>query len=103
MISLGPCLRKIFSHERKSMMKQFAKAMTSNNKHDQQGTQTGPVVAWKATGIRNKIFELKIFIQSLSTEVVLLSETLLNPNDLFKIENYLWYRTDRLTVEEGVI
>ena len=53
------------------------------------------IVAWNCDGIRNKLYELRAFIQEESYDIIALCETHLVAGDLFKVPGYVLYRNDR--------
>jgi hypothetical protein len=53
------------------------------------------IMSWNCNGISNKIQELKTFIKLHNINIILLSETRLNPKTSFKIPNFHIYRYDR--------
>lgn len=55
------------------------------------------IAAWNAADVSNKILELKLFLESHSSDIVLHSETWMKPPDNLSIENFLCYKTNRLT------
>lgn len=54
-----------------------------------------------SNGIINKIQELKILINNLNIDVILLNETYLKPTSKIKITNYITYRSDLPPVRDS--
>lgn len=52
------------------------------------------ILHWNSNGIAKKINELQAFISTHNINIILLSETRLNPNIKLKIPNFTTYRTD---------
>ncbi|GFW55108.1 probable RNA-directed DNA polymerase from transposon X-element [Trichonephila clavipes] len=53
--------------------------------------------SWNANGIKNKLFELKIFVEKHCPDIILIQETHLRPSQHINICNYNCYRNDRIT------
>ncbi|GFX52860.1 probable RNA-directed DNA polymerase from transposon X-element [Trichonephila clavipes] len=64
------------------------------SKHPMYGLS---LCSWNANGIRNKLFEFKIFVEKHCPDIILLQETHLRPSQYFNICNYNCYRNDRIT------
>ena len=54
-----------------------------------------------ADGVRAMKLELEHFLGQQGADICLLSETLLNPGQAFRLANYVCHRTDRLTMGGG--
>jgi exonuclease III len=55
------------------------------------------IVIWNANGIKNKTDELKDFLDTEQTDIILISETKLTTNDKIYFDGYSTYRRDRPT------
>ena len=54
-----------------------------------------------ADGVRGRKLELEHFLGQHDVDICLLSETLLNPGQAFRLANYVCHRTDRPTMGGG--
>jgi hypothetical protein len=52
---------------------------------------------WNADGVRGRKLELEHFLNHHGIDICLLSETFLNPVQVFRLANYICHRTDRPT------
>ena len=55
------------------------------------------LACWNADGVRGRKLELEHFLSKHGVEIFLLSETFLNPDQAFRLANYVCHRTDRPT------
>jgi len=53
------------------------------------------LACWNADGVRRRKLELERFLSQHGVDICLLSETLLNPGQAFRLANYVCHRTDR--------
>ena len=58
-------------------------------------------VTWNANGVKNKINDLRDFIEEQDLDLVLLTETHLNAGDRLRIRNFKTYRSDRVDYRGG--
>ena len=59
------------------------------------------LACWNADGVRGRKLELEHFLSQHGVEISLLSETFLNPEKTFRLDNYVCHRTDRPTLGGG--
>jgi hypothetical protein len=59
------------------------------------------LTCWNADGVHSRKLKLEHFLSQHSVDICLLSETLLNPGQAFRLANYVCHRTDRLTEGGG--
>ena len=59
------------------------------------------LACWNAEGVRGRKLELEHFLSQHGVDICLLSETFLNPEQNFRLANYVCYRTDRPTLADG--
>jgi hypothetical protein len=52
------------------------------------------LACWNAGGVRDKKLELEHFLSQRRVDICLLSETFLNPEQPFRLVNYVCHRTD---------
>ena len=52
-------------------------------------------------GVRGRKLELEHFLNQHGVDICLLSETFLNPGQVFRLPNYVCHRTDRLRAKGG--
>jgi hypothetical protein len=51
--------------------------------------------------VRGNKLELEHFLNRHGVDIYLLSETFINPGQVFRLANYVYHRTDRLTATDG--
>ena len=59
------------------------------------------LACWNADGVRGRKLELEHFLGQHDVDICLLSETLLNHGQAFRLANYVCHRTDRPTMGGG--
>jgi len=59
------------------------------------------LACWNLDGVRGKKLEMEHFLSQHGVEICLLSETFLNSWQAFRLDNYVWFRTDRPTTGGG--
>lgn len=59
------------------------------------------IINWNANGVLNKKIELGNFLRSTKTDIMVITETFLKPDNIFKINNYAIHRLDRTTGPKG--
>lgn len=59
------------------------------------------IAYWNANSLTDKKHELTIFLENYKIDVMLHQETFLKPSRSFNIQNYVTYRSDRLTGPRG--
>jgi exonuclease III len=55
------------------------------------------IACWNAEGVRGRKLELEHFLNQHGIDICLLSETFLNPDQVFRLANNVCHRTDRPT------
>jgi exonuclease III len=59
------------------------------------------LTCWNADGVRGRKLELEVFLSQHGVDICLLSETLINSGQSFRVTNYVCHRTDRPTAGVG--
>jgi len=59
------------------------------------------LACWNADGMLGRNLELEHFLSQHDVDICLLSETFLNPGEVFRLANYVCHRTDRPTAGGG--
>src|SRR6266404_1940257 len=61
------------------------------------------IIFWNCRSLNNKHEELDALIQIHNPDVIIIMETWLSPNNIFQINNYNTYRSDRNSIGGGVL
>ena len=59
------------------------------------------LACWNADGVRGGKLELEHFLSQQGVDICLLSKTFINPEQTFRLANYVCHQTDRPTVGGG--
>jgi len=59
------------------------------------------LACWNALEVCGRMLDLEHFLKQHSVEICLLSETILNPGEVFRRANYICHRTDGMTAGRG--
>jgi hypothetical protein len=61
------------------------------------------LACWNGDGVRGRKLELDHFLRQHEVHIYILSETILNPGQAFRLDNYICHRADSPTAGGGTV